>query len=236
MRALLSLLLFLSWTTARADSHVRWATASGPIHAWFPAGYDEATADLVVYIHGYSTDVDRAWREHRLAQQFEASGLDAMFVAAAAPRGHSQRVRWRSLGTLRDALRTRFGSLPGGRTIVVGHSGAHRTIAQWLAADDARIDALVLVDAHYGQQPQIRAWIERDPERRLIDIAAVTQPWADALHDALPETLVLEKLPEDPVAARVVYVRTSIGHMKLVTDGVAVPCLLRMLSARGTAL
>lgn len=234
MRALL--LLLLSLATARADPldddrHARIATASGPVHAWWPEAYDAATADLVVYIHGYYTDVDRAWREHRLAQQFEASGLNAMFVAGAAPGGHGQRVRWRSLGALRRAVARLDVPLPRGRTIVVGHSGAHRTIAQWLGGG-ASIDALVLVDAHYGDQPQIRAWIDGDRSRQLIDIAAVTRPWADALHDALPETLVLDELPETLDAARssrIVYVRTSIGHMELVTEGVVIPRLLQWL-------
>src|SRR5688572_27928889 len=46
--------------------HWRFETWNGPVHVWRPSGYDPATAGTVLYVHGYYTDVDKAWREHRL--------------------------------------------------------------------------------------------------------------------------------------------------------------------------
>ena len=65
--------------------HVRIATKRGPVHVWRPAGYDPLTAGIVLYVHGYYTTSDKAWAEHRLAEQFAASGRNALFIVPRAP-------------------------------------------------------------------------------------------------------------------------------------------------------
>lgn len=214
-------------------SHVRLVTPSGPIHVWKPATYDAATAGIVVYVHGYFTRVDRAWRQHRLARQFAVSRVNAVFIACDAPVGPRDDVRWASIAALLETVAASV-ELPEGRVAVVGHSGAHRTLSAWLG--EGRIDTIVLVDAMYGDMPQFRAWLDADPGHRLIDVADQTRPWTDALHAELPETLVFERFPSRRVGklagardARVVYVRSQLDHMSLVTDGIALPMLLRAL-------
>src|SRR5204863_9327666 len=54
-------------------THIRIETSSGPVHVFRPAGFDRKTAGVVVYVHGYYTHIDDAWREHKLADQFAAS-------------------------------------------------------------------------------------------------------------------------------------------------------------------
>lgn len=214
-------------------SHWRLQTAHGPVHVWTPAQYDPDTAGVVVYIHGYFDDVDTAWRSHRLAQQFRESGLNAMFIACEAPDGPRDDVKWESLDELLATVAGRLkDELPAGRVVVVGHSGAHRTISEWLADD--RIDTLVLVDALYDKTEQVRDWLDADEDRRLIDAAVVTRPWTETLHAELPETLVFDRFPsartgrlEGAREARVVYVRSQHDHMSLVTGGIALPMLLR---------
>lgn len=222
--------------TAFAEGHhVRLRTRHGPVHVWTPANYDEATAGLIVYVHGYYVNVDEAWRRHHLAAQFRDSGVDAMFVACDAPRGPRQRLVWRSLSDLLDAVEHGLRHpLPDGPVTVIGHSGAHRTLVAWL--DDDRIDTIVMVDAMYGDMPDLREWLVRAPRRRLIDVGDLTRRWTEALHASLPETQVYDGFPPPEEGrligardAQIVYVRSQLGHMPLVTDGVALPMLLRAL-------
>jgi len=220
-----------------AGNHWRLDTAHGPVHVWTPKGYTAATAAIVVYVHGFYTDVDRAWTEHRLAAQFALSGINAMFIACEAPAGPRDPVYWRSLSSLLQTVRAGIGQrLPSGRLVVVGHSGAHRTITQWL--DNRGIDTVVLMDAAYGELDLYRDWIRGSRERRLIDVGDDTMRWTDALHRSLPSTVVVDRfpparagfLPLEAQDARIVYIRSQLGHMPLVTGGVALPMVLRALS------
>jgi len=214
---------------------VRLRTQHGPVHLWWPADYDANRAGVVVYVHGYFIDVDRAWRKHHLAEQFAASHLNAVFVACEAPKGPRSPVHWTSLGGLLDEVDAAIpGGVPRGRVTALGHSGAHRTITRWL--DDKRLDTIVLLDALYDNVDEMREWVEADPARRLIDTASLTKRWAETLHAALPDTVIFEELPAPGAgkmravrSARVIYVRTDEDHMRLVTDGVAIPLLLHAL-------
>lgn len=227
------LVMVCSTSTADAGPHTRLETDHGPVHVWTPPKYDAQTAGIVVYIHGYFADVDDAWKEHHLARQFAESKLNAMFIACEAPRGPRDPISWTSLTSLLDAVARGISEdLPAGHVIVVGHSGAHRTLAAWIEAD--HIDTVVLLDALYGEVAEFRAWLDADSSRRLIDAARLTKRWTDELHADLPETLVFNRFPPPRAgrlrgarAARVVYVRSQHDHMALVTGGIALPMLLR---------
>jgi hypothetical protein len=216
-------------------THRRLTTPTGRAHVWTPARFDRETAGVVVYVHGFYTNVDDAWHEHGLARQFAESGINALFVAGEAPSGPGERVQWPELGPLLDAAATAIGGdLPRGRVVVVGHSGAHRTITGWLG--DPRIKTIVLVDALYGEVPELRAWLGADPERRLIDAAVVTRRWGEQLLASVDEALVFDGFPPARAGelagardARLVYVRSQHEHMKLVTGGIALPMMLRAL-------
>lgn len=227
---------------AAASSHTRLRTSQGPVHVWKPTGYDRATAGIVVYVHGYYTTVDRAWREHRLARQFAASGINAMFIACEAPSDARDDVQWTSLGALLAEVGDRLDEpMPEGRIVAVGHSGAHRTLSEWLG--EGLVQTVVMLDAMLGDKPELRAWLEADADHRLIDAAALSRPWSEALYATLPDVLVFDRFPSRRVGelrgardARVVYVRSQLDHMGLVTAGVALPMLLRALDLpqRGT--
>ncbi len=220
---------------AARGTHKRLTTEHGPVHVWWPAGYDADSAGIVIYVHGYFTDVDGAWRHHHLAKQFAESGLNAMFIACEAPRNARDDVSWTNAADLLDAVAARLpDELPDGRLVVVGHSGAHRTITMWLEEDT--IDTIVLVDALYGGNVRFRSWLDADPKHRLIDAADITRRWSDALHADIPDTLRFRRFPPRTAGrlrgarkARVVYVRSQVDHMSLVTDGIAIPMLLRAL-------
>jgi hypothetical protein len=215
--------------------HTRLVTANGPVHVWTPRGYDPETAGIVLYVHGFYTTVDRAWREHRLAHQFAESGVNAIYIACEAPTRPGKRVSWTKLGELLAQVSEQLGtSLPTGRVAAVGHSGAYRTLSAWL--DSEELDTVALVDALYGDVPRFHDWIEGSDDRRLIDVADLARRWTDALHARLPETVRYDGFPAADAGRlvgarqeRIVYVPTTLGHMPLITGGVALPMILRAL-------
>src|SRR5262249_17557829 len=89
---------------AAAGHHGRLATGHGPVHVWAPAGYHADGAATVIYIHGYYTDVDQAWNDHRLAEQFALSALNALFIVPEAPAHARNSVSWPELTTLLTAV------------------------------------------------------------------------------------------------------------------------------------
>ena len=218
----------------QAGRHWRIATARGAIHVWIPAGYDAGSAAAVVFVHGYWLQVDEAWESYRLAQQFALSGINAMFIAPEAPATKWEAVAWPSLA---DLLRT-VGDhvdvpMPSRRLVAVGHSGAYRTLALWLA--NPALDTIVQLDAlyvEYGLLP----WLRASRQRRLVNIVYETGRYSAYLHRRLPSTRRVDGLPPDRLPdARILYVKTDVGHWQLVTDGVALPLALRAIGVPAVA-
>jgi hypothetical protein len=218
---------------ARADgTHWRIATDRGPVHVWTPANYDRVTAATVVFVHGYNTDVDTAWSEYHLQEQFEHSGLNAMFIACAAPASKNNPVYWASLPRLLQTVIAGIDQpLPEGEVIAVGHSGAYRTLVLWLG--NPMVHTLVLLDAAYGEEDQFMTWTRDNQRHRLINVASDTIQESNWIAQYLPSTMRVDGLPaewtDENRSARVLYVRTNVGHMPMITDGVALPLALRAL-------
>lgn len=218
----------------QAGRHWRLETRRGAVHVWVPADYDAATAATVVFVHGYWIGADDAWSSYRLAHQFALSGVNAMFIAPEAPWAKWQPVVWPSLTELVRAVAAGVSIAPPTRRLVaVGHSGAYRTLAVWLA--NPQLDTVVLLDALYAEY-SFAPWLRGAPHRRLINIAYETGAYSDYLHRQLPSTRRIDGLPLDGLPdARVLYVKTDVGHWQLVTDGVALPLALRALGVAQVA-
>jgi hypothetical protein len=222
-----------------AGRHERLDTAHGPVHVWIPRGYHADGAATIVYVHGYYTDVDTAWASHQLPEQFALSGLDALFIACEAPVGKRAPVAVRSLGALLDTVERETGiARPTGPLVAVGHSGAFRTMTDWL--DYPYLDVVVSLDAMYAETDPFREWLLGSPDRRFIDVTEDTVRWSEELFRELAaagETpVVVERIPdvdrEWPDAARgarALMVRAQYTHMQMVTGGVVIPRVLRLL-------
>jgi hypothetical protein len=217
--------------------HTRIMTAHGPVHVWTPRGYDRRRAQTILYVHGYYVHVDQAWSAYKLETQFASSAINALFIACEAPASAEEPLSWDSLAALLETVEKAVGEPLPRRIVTMGHSGAHRTLRAWLA--DPAIDTVVLVDAAYGEIDEYKDWILGDPHRRLIDVGDDTRAWTDKLHADLPETVVLEEfptladgIPREAQRARILYIKSSLGHMPLVTSGYSLPMILRMLRAR----
>jgi hypothetical protein len=217
----------------RAGGYWRLETPRGPVHVWVPADYHAETAATVVFVHGYWIHVDDAWASYRLAQQFALSGINAMFIVPDAPAAKWEPLAWPSLSelvrTVGEAVEI---AMPAKRLVVVGHSGAYRTLAAWLA--NPTLDTVVLLDAayvDYGLLP----WLRGDAQRRLVNIVYETGRYSNYLHARLPSTRRVSGLPARLPDGRILYVRTDVGHWQLVTDGVALPLALRAIDVPAVA-
>ncbi|XXF75640.1 hypothetical protein P2318_21575 [Myxococcaceae bacterium GXIMD 01537] len=222
--------------------HWRMGTARGVVHQWKPRGYRAATAGTVIYIHGYYTNVDQAVEDHRLLEQFRASNRNALFIMPEAPCWNAEDVYWTDLDALlAEAARLSGQPQPKGPLIIVGHSGAYRTLMHWLA--HPRIREIVLLDGLYRGEDELDTWLAAEPpgKRRLllvgIDTARRTEAWLSRRHPGairhrrFPQSALPESAPEH--SAPLVYVRSRLEHMKVITEGRAVPELLRWTRLRG---
>ncbi|HUS27290.1 MAG TPA: hypothetical protein VMZ53_02245 [Kofleriaceae bacterium] len=213
----------------KAGREWRIETTRGPIHVWIPASYDAATAATVVFVHGYHVDIDHAWDDYHLPQQFALSGINAMFIAPEAPLGKRDAISWPSLRALVASVATHLDGvhMPTKRLVAMGHSGAYRTLAVWLANEG--LDTVVLLDAVYGEY-SFAKWLRESKTRRLINIAYETGRYSDYMHRMLPSTTKVDGLPLGGFPdARITYAKTDVGHWQLVTDGVAIPLSLRAI-------
>jgi hypothetical protein len=218
-----------------AARHVRIDGPRGPIHVWIPASYRADTGTTILYVHGYFDDADTAWTGHQLAQQFALSALNAVFIVPEAPVVQKVPINYPDLGELLRIVQDGTGVTRGGAlTVAIGHSGAFRTLQTWL--DDPLLDQLVMIDAMYGDEDAIVGWMRASPRRRLIFVGQDTLLGTESLASKLAETLTLDRFPPTydtwPAAARTarsVYVRAQFAHMPLVTEGIALPSLLRLL-------
>jgi hypothetical protein len=219
--------------------HWRIETERGAIHLWRPQGYDPRTAGVVVYLHGYYTRVDQTWRDDNLAQQFEASGRNALFIVPETPNSSSEVVQWPFLAPLLETVRE-SATVPTGPVVVVGHSGAFRTIVDWLR--DGRVKDVILLDALYQHERDFFWWLLRAPghaTNRLVLVALETLPKAERFVRRLGRVPQRVNIPETDAEftpaerhARVLLLRSQYEHMELVTSGKVMPVLLKLLPLR----
>ena len=222
--------------TVAGGTHWRIKTAQGAVHVWVPADYDRATAGTVVYVHGYWTDADGAWRDHELARQFRASRQNAMFIVPDAPSSNDEQVQWPALTDLRRAVTRGNIKLPDGPVIVMGHSGAFRTVMQWV--DHRAVDQIILLDAMYAGERAFDDFIKsgkRADDHKLIVVAASTEQGSRAFINKYKFAVAREKLPKDvggfskrERSAKLLYVRSQYEHMSIVTSKKVIPLLLRV--------
>ncbi len=222
--------------TVAGGRHFRIKTAQGAVHVWFPENYDRATAGTVVYVHGYWTDADGAWREHQLARQFRASRQNAMFIVPDAPSSNEEGVKWPALTDLRRAVTRANIKMPDGPVIVMGHSGAFRTVMQWV--DHRLVQQIILLDAMYAGESAFDEFIKtgkRADDHKLIVVAASTAQESRAFASKYKFAVAREKMPDSVSGftkrergAKLLYVRSQYEHMQIVTSKKVIPTLLRV--------
>jgi hypothetical protein len=224
-------------TLEASGHHYRLNTDRGAVHVWEPRGYDPRTAGEVIYLHGYYTDADQAWNEANLPGQFEASARNALFIVPESPNSTNQGVQWPDLGTLLDVVR-QWAPVPEprGPLVVVGHSGAFRTIVSWLK--DSRVQDVVLLDALYRDEKLFYWWLLHAPQHathRLTLVAVETLMKAQNFARHLFRVPVLAEVPSDfaeftpaETRSRVLLIKSHYEHMELVNSQKVIPVLLQL--------
>jgi len=222
--------------TVAGGRHFRIKTAQGSVHVWFPANYDRSTAGTVVYVHGYWTDADGAWRDYELARQFRASKQNAMFVVPDAPSSNEESVHWPALSDLRKAVSRANIKIPDGPVVVMGHSGAFRTVMQWV--DNRVVDQIILLDAMYAGESAFDEFIKsgkRADDHKLIVVAASTAQESKSFANKYKFAVAREKMPDSvggfskrERGAKLLYIRSQYEHMQIVTGKKVIPMLLRV--------
>ena len=222
--------------TVLGGKHFRIKTSRGAVHVWVPSDYDRETAGTVIYVHGYYTDADGAWHEHELAKQFKASHQNAMFIVPDAPAGNDDDVKWPALKDLRKAVARANIHLPDGPVVVMGHSGAFRTVMQWV--DHKLVDQIILLDALYAGESAFDEFIasgKRADDHKLIVVAASTAEESASFARRYKFAVAREKMPaaaggfsRRERGAKLLYIRSQFEHMAIVTSGKVIPTLLRV--------
>ncbi len=221
----------------RGGKYWRIKTERGPLYVWVPNGYVRKTAGMVIYIHGHHTNVDQAWKYHKLAEQFRMSRQNAIFVVPEAPINGRQPVHWPSLAKLKRAISRAGIRMPDGPTIVVGHSGAFRTIKKWV--DHRVLAQVILLDSLYGGSKQFFQFIhssKRAKHHKLILVTANdTMKKTKRFLKKLKYAAIKERFPKSfrgfsrrERNSRVLFVRSQYGHMALVTNKKVIPLILRV--------
>jgi hypothetical protein len=217
-------------------THWRIKTKAGSVHVWVPPGYNRETAGTVVYVHGYWTDADGAWKDHKLASQFKASKQNALFIVPDAPASNEAGVNWPSLKDLRRAVARANITLPDGPVIVMGHSGAFRTIMQWV--DHKLVQQIILLDAMYAGQSAFDDFIhdgKRANNHKLIVVGAGTAESSAGFIKKYKFAVAREKMPASyggftkrEKRAKLLYIRSQYEHNAIVTSSKVIPVLLRL--------
>ena len=221
--------------------HWRIKTAQGAVHVWVPAGYDRATAGTVVYVHGYWTDADGAWTKYELAQQFKMSRQNALFIVPDAPSSNDMGVQWPALTDLRKAIMRANIKMPNGPIVVMGHSGAFRTVMQWV--DHRLVDEIILLDAMYAGEHAFDEFIKsgkRADEHKLIVVGASVAQNSAAFANKYSFALAREGVPDSMSGfskaerrSKLLYIRSQYDHYKIVTSKKVIPLLLRVTRLKG---
>jgi hypothetical protein len=202
---------------------------------WIPAGYHADTGATVLYVHGYFDDADTAWTGHQLPEQFALSALNAVFIVPEAPVAQKIPLNYPDLSELLRLVEDKAGVTRGqALTVAVGHSGAFRTLQAWL--DEPLLDQMVMIDAMYGDEDLILDWYKATPRHRLIMVGEDTLLGTESVAMKTPDVVTVDRFPPtydtwpaEAKTARMLYIRAQYQHMPLVTEGIVLPSLLRLL-------
>jgi hypothetical protein len=220
---------------AKAGRHWRIDGPRGPIHVWVPPGYRAETGATILYVHGYWDNADTAYTGHRLPEQFAMAAANAMFIMPEAPVRQLVPVNYPNLSEILRLVEDTTGLRRGmALTAAVGHSGAFRTINAWL--DEPLLEQVVLIDAMYANEEIIEAWLRASPVHRVITVGEDTLQWNEQFARDMSDVLIVDRVPStydqwppEAKTARIVYVRAQYFHLPLITDGIVLPAVLRLL-------
>jgi len=151
---------------------------------FIPRGYRrKPKVALLVYLHGWSTNVRKAISEFKLREQIVASGQNIILVFPEGPRDATdsgcgkledkdglKHLVEESLATLHAAGKIDEQKI--GHVLIAGHSGAYKGLA--CCADhgglDAELTGACLLDSSYGNLDMFVNWAQKHPGGHFFSI------------------------------------------------------------------
>ncbi|MEK7546171.1 MAG: D-alanyl-D-alanine carboxypeptidase family protein [Patescibacteria group bacterium] len=215
-------------------------SAKGHVHLWTPAGFNAEGAVTAVYVHGHDLAgdacpsehyVDCAWDAHKLASQFKASGVNALFVAVEGSTSSDDSRKWGSLSSLLASIADKGNIAPSPDVTVLGHSAGMYTAKSLWA--DARVRHLVALDwLKPDLDKNVASWYRGGQDRRLTIVSGSSGQTAIGIELAAslgcPTVTGTSGLNADQIAARCLHIKgVAGGHMGVVTGQAAIPLALR---------
>jgi hypothetical protein len=214
-----------------ADLHYRDSTIAIFVPKGFRAG--DAT-DLVFYFHGWRNNVDDTFAKFRIAEQFAASGVNAVLVLPEGPKNAPDSFGGRLeetgvfaslVGDVLAKLNARgmIRTTRPGSVVLAGHSGAYRVIAFILTRGGltANVREVCLFDALYGQVEKFAHWIDHSTGK-LIDIhtadGGTREQTRDLMDDLAAWNVPFVAVPESAVTPellrknRLVFIESALEH------------------------
>lgn len=151
---------------------------------FIPRGFQRRSqVNLLIYLHGWNSNVRKALAAYKLREQIVASGQNIILVFPEGPRDASdsgcgkledkdglKHLVEESLATLHAAGRIDNAEL--GSVLLAGHSGAYKGLA--CMADhgglDAGLSGICLLDASYGNLDMFVDWARKHPSGTFFSI------------------------------------------------------------------
>lgn len=219
------------------------------VWTWRPDGDLLGT---VIYVHGMFDNADTAWKGTLgsftsnkvykrpggapLQDQFEQSGVQALFVVAEAEinSDNGSEVVWTDL---QDLLRTAGAKGP---VAALSHSAGYATVSRWLG--DADLVHISLIDSMYGSRSKYEQWLKGDGHSIDLIGAGKTpryhfeqmlKPWTKvtAQDKTPPRFLKRNSSDPDPLQAKVLWMPDPHDHMDLIAEGKVIPAVLKRAEA-----
>lgn len=230
--------------TGRVNGH-RYSNVLYPVQGHYddstvlivvPPGFNAGKkVDIVCWFHGWYNHIDSVLSYFEIAQQFTASGRNAILVipesAKDAPDSYGGKLEQQ--GRFRLLLEDVLGKLKkekivskkatAGNIILAGHSGAYRVMAFILQQGGIEINEANLFDGMYGQADKYINWLQADSSHRFINIYTnkgggtdkVSAELAQRLNDNNIPVASLEEKDLVPIALRsnrVIFIHSRKEH------------------------
>jgi hypothetical protein len=206
----------------------------GTVYAWHPE-YRGDLNHVVVYFHGHADwSVDDFWKNGDLRNQFQRSGLKALFIVPESAKNNGDKKQTNVNGIL-EFVQKETGIDTDKNITVVAHSGGGFTVPYWI--QDKRVKNVILLDALDKTEQPLHNWLKTD-ERRLILVASVMSGYRSRNEDFAKEydsSKSFTEIPEDPdsetLSAKVIRVETKESHSSLVYNKKQIPAALKFLAS-----
>ena len=204
------------------------------VHTWHPA-YTENLPEVVAFLHGFNGNlsIDAYWDEiYKLQEQFQRSGVPALFIAPQVRRNSSDHQKyWRGdLKSLIDLARSGSGAdlSPNYKTTVIAHSSGYLEIDKILAKKgNKKPNKIILFDCTPVSKKSIdrlSRWLaEPDNELIVVSTSRRSKIHARILNKLGQKVIFYDQTPQAINRTKITHIETKDSHHsmpRLLTESV----------------